>query len=129
MFSCARICVEVDLEKGLPESINLSIDGWTHLQTVDYEQIPFKWKYCHEYGHFAKSCPNKPEKPTSDNPDNEGWNVASGKKSAKTVKQQSNVAKNTTGNRFEALEEEVQEEEHQEATPEMEKSKDPEPAK
>ena len=27
MFSCTRICVEVDLEKGLPESINLSIDG------------------------------------------------------------------------------------------------------
>ena len=42
MFSCARICVEVDLEKGLPEAINLSIDGWNHLQTVDYEKIPFK---------------------------------------------------------------------------------------
>ena len=31
MFLSARICVEVDLEKGLPESIILSIDGWNHL--------------------------------------------------------------------------------------------------
>ena len=51
-----------------------------------------------------------------------------GKKTAKIVKQQTNVAKNTTGNRVEALEEEIQEEEHQEATSEMEKSKDPEPS-
>ena len=35
MFSCTRICVEVDLEKGIPEAINLSIDGWNHMQTVD----------------------------------------------------------------------------------------------
>ena len=42
MFSCTRICVEVDLEKGLPKAINLNMEGWKHLQTVDYEQIPFK---------------------------------------------------------------------------------------
>ena len=65
----------------------LSIDGWNHLQIVDYEQIPFKCKYCHEYGHFAKSCPKKPEKPISDSPPSEGWNVASGKKTAKPSKQ------------------------------------------
>ena len=86
MFSCARICIEVDLEKGLPKSIILSIDGWNHLQTVDYEQIPFKCKYCHEYGHFAKSCPKKPEKPISDLPQDEGWNVASRKKTSKSLK-------------------------------------------
>ena len=86
MFSCAQICVEVDLEKGLPKSIILSIDGWNHLQTVDYEQIPFKCKYCHEYGHFAKSCPKKPEKPILDSLQDEGWNVASGKKTTKSLK-------------------------------------------
>ena len=37
------------------------------------------------------------------------------------------MEKNTTGNRYEALEEETQEEEHQETIPEMEKQKDPDP--
>jgi hypothetical protein len=64
--SCARICIEVDLEKGLPEAIQLILDGWTYIQTVDYEQLPFKCKYCHEYGHFAKSCP----KASQENPEN-----------------------------------------------------------
>jgi len=31
MFSHIRICVEVDLEKGLLEVIKLSIDNWSHL--------------------------------------------------------------------------------------------------
>ena len=31
MFSCVRNCVKVNLEKGLPEAINLSIDGWNHM--------------------------------------------------------------------------------------------------
>ena len=113
MFSCARICVEVDLEKGLPESIMLSLDGWSHLQTVDYEQIPFKCKYCHEYGHFAKFCPKKPEKPSPENPSSEGWNVANGKKAAKPSKQQNTSTKSASGNRFEALETEDQEAEKQ----------------
>ena len=84
MFSCARICVEVDLENGLPEAINLSIEGWNNLQTVDYEQIPFKCKYCHEYRHFAKSCPKELDKSNSEYKHKEGWNVASRKKSAKS---------------------------------------------
>jgi hypothetical protein len=57
MFSCARICVEVDLEKGLPEAIKLKLDDWIHIQKLDYEQLPFKCKMCHEYGHFARSFP------------------------------------------------------------------------
>jgi hypothetical protein len=54
--ACARLCVEVDLEKGLPEAIQLNLHSWSYIQQVDYEQIPFKCKICHEYGHFAKSC-------------------------------------------------------------------------
>jgi len=60
-FTCARICVEVNLEKGLPEAIKLSLGEWCHIQELDYEQIPFKCLRCHAYGHFAKSCPKVPE--------------------------------------------------------------------
>ena len=41
-FSCARICVEVELEIGLPEEINLTVVEWSYTQELDYEQIPFK---------------------------------------------------------------------------------------
>eukprot|EP00253_Pinus_taeda_P004488 PITA_04488 len=39
-YSCTRICVEVDLEEGLPEAIKLTMAGWTHVQELDYEQSP-----------------------------------------------------------------------------------------
>jgi hypothetical protein len=62
-FTCARICVEVNLEKGLPEAIKLSLGEWSHIQELDYEQIPFKCLRCHDYGHFAKSCPKASGEP------------------------------------------------------------------
>ena len=52
-FSCARICVEVDLEIGLPEAINLTVVDWSYIQELDYEQIPFKYRFGHGYGHFS----------------------------------------------------------------------------
>lgn len=60
-FTCARVCVEVNLEKGLPEAIQLSLGEWRHIQELDYEQIPFKCLRCHTYGHFAKCCPKASE--------------------------------------------------------------------
>ena len=60
-YSCARICVEVDLEEGLPEAIKLTVAGWTHVQELDYEQLPFKCRHCNGYGHFAKHCKKKVE--------------------------------------------------------------------
>ena len=59
-FTCARICVEVNLEKGLPEALHLTLGEWSHIQELDYEHIPFKCLRCHVYGHFAKSCPKAP---------------------------------------------------------------------
>ena len=56
MHACARICVEVDLGKGLREAIKIKVDQWMHIQQLDYEQLPFKCKVCHEYGHFANRC-------------------------------------------------------------------------
>ena len=60
-YSCARICVEVDLETGVPEAIKLNVAGWSHIQELDYEQIPFKCHHFHGYGHFAQNCKKKTE--------------------------------------------------------------------
>jgi hypothetical protein len=60
-YSCARICVEVDLEVGLPKSIQLKVADWSHIQELDYEQLPFKCRYFHGYGHFARHCKKKVE--------------------------------------------------------------------
>jgi hypothetical protein len=68
IFTCARICVEMDFEKGLPEMIQLNLEGWSHLQALDYEQVPFKCNSFHEYGHFAKSFPKSQEAQPSSNP-------------------------------------------------------------
>jgi hypothetical protein len=73
-YSCARICVEVDLEEGLPEAINLTVAGWTHVQELDYEQIPFKCRHCHGYGHFAKHCKKK-EGEQADNQIGDQWTL------------------------------------------------------
>ena len=51
-YSCARICVEVDLEAGLPEAVKLKVGDQHHYQKLDYEQLPFKCRHCHEHGHF-----------------------------------------------------------------------------
>ena len=52
-YTCARICVEVDLQVGLPEAIKFTVVDWSHVQELDYEQFPFKCRHCHGYGHFA----------------------------------------------------------------------------
>lgn len=57
--TCAGIGVEVDLREGLPEAIKIKVDKWTHIQQLDYEQIPFKCNVCHEYGHFSNRCTKK----------------------------------------------------------------------
>jgi hypothetical protein len=69
-YSCAHICVEVDLEVGLPEAIKLKVGEWQHYQKLDYEQLPFKCRGCHEYGHFQRNCPKNPSK---EKENGEGW--------------------------------------------------------
>lgn len=69
-FDCARICVEVDLEVGLPEAINIRVGSWTHLQKLDYEQLPFKCRKCHVSVHFARGCPKNSE---AEKGKEEGW--------------------------------------------------------
>jgi hypothetical protein len=66
--------VEVDLEEGLPEAINLTVAGWTHVQELDYEQLPFKCRHCHGHGHFAKHCKKKSEEQVDKN-NGEAWTL------------------------------------------------------
>jgi hypothetical protein len=56
-YTCARICVEVDLKAGLPEAVNLTVGSWKHYKKLDYEQLPFKCRNCHEHGHFQWNYP------------------------------------------------------------------------
>lgn len=64
--------MEVDLEEGLPEAIKLTVAGWSHIQELDYKQIPFKCRHCHGYGHFAKHCKKKTEE-QSHTPKGDQW--------------------------------------------------------
>ena len=64
--------MEVDLEEGLPEAIKLIVAGWSHIQELDYEQLPFKCRHCHGYGHFARYCKKKAED-QSDKSKGEQW--------------------------------------------------------
>ena len=52
--SCAHICVEMDLEVGLPEAIKIIVVDWTHIQELDYEKLPFKCRHYH--GFVLPSC-------------------------------------------------------------------------
>ena len=69
-YACAHICVEVDLEARLPETINLTVGNWYHYQKLDYEQLPFKYRGCHEYGNFFRNYPQKQE---DQQEKEEGW--------------------------------------------------------
>ena len=57
--TCAQICVEIDLEIGLSKAIKLTVADWSHIQELDYEQLLFKCRHCHNYGHFARQCKKK----------------------------------------------------------------------
>ena len=75
LVSCLMICVEVDIEKGIPEIVSVCLDGWEHAQKVDYEKLPFKCKKCHEYGHFVKNC-LKAVQENTEGTQEEGWKKA-----------------------------------------------------
>ena len=57
IFTFARICVEVDLSKGLPESIMLNNKQQRWTQHLDYENTAFRCRICRCTGHLQNSCP------------------------------------------------------------------------
>jgi hypothetical protein len=56
--------------KCFPEAIKLKVNDWQHYQKLDYEQIPFKCRGCHEYIHFQRNCPKNPNMKKESG---EGW--------------------------------------------------------
>ena len=46
----------------MPEAIKLTVANWSYIQELDYEQVPFKCRFCHGYGHFARNYKKKSEK-------------------------------------------------------------------
>ena len=89
-YDCARTYVEVDLEVGLPKAIKINVGSWTHVQKLDYEQLPFKCRKCHEYGHFARGFPSNEE---VEKGKEEGWNQVKRPKTAHKTPKSSRVPK------------------------------------
>lgn len=52
----ARILVEMDVSKGLPEKIFLGSPRGVWTQVLDYEGLPFPCMKCHMTGHVAARC-------------------------------------------------------------------------
>ena len=94
-YSCARICVKVDLEIGFPEAIRINVADWSHIQELDYEQIPFKCRFCHEYGHFARNCKKKTEVDLVSDKPNQWKQVQKSGSSKQVNKKQGNVGSGT----------------------------------
>jgi hypothetical protein len=108
-YDCARICVEVELEVGLLEAIKIKVGSWTHVQVLDYEQLPFKCRKCHVYGHFARGCQNKWE---AEKGKEDGWNQVkrsktthkkTGAQGSQPASTQNDPPPKSQGNRYELL--------------------------
>lgn len=51
LFTYARICVEIDLSKGLPDRVQLLYEKHKWIQALDYENTAFRCRFCHLTGH------------------------------------------------------------------------------
>ena len=56
MKKVARILVNINLREGLAESINLDWGPVIIPQILDYENVPFRCRRCHVYGHPVSAC-------------------------------------------------------------------------
>ena len=56
-ISYARICIYLDISRDLPDGIELTWEDEEWFQAIDYEQIHFRCRRCHEHGHLFKDFP------------------------------------------------------------------------
>jgi hypothetical protein len=52
----ARICVEMDFNKGFPAEIILLGENFSWTQKIDFENLCFRCRVCFETGHIARNC-------------------------------------------------------------------------
>ena len=57
IFTFARIYVDVDLSKGLPDHILLLHNNQQWSQSLDYENTTFRCRTCLHTGHLQSACP------------------------------------------------------------------------
>lgn len=58
IYTFTRICVEVDLSKGLLNLIRFSDNKKTWTQLLDFENTTFRCRICWQAGHLQNTCPN-----------------------------------------------------------------------
>lgn len=127
VISFAHICVKVDLNNPLPDSMEILMGSSSWIQQLDYETLSFRCRICHEYGHLHCKCPrfkpsplaasgpprgDKGKAPMSNEPvDNEGFIMVKSHNKGKGRKR-SWLDRQNEGNfnRFEVLDDLTQEE-------------------
>jgi hypothetical protein len=62
MFACARICVKVDLEKGIPKSIKLTLDNWSLFNKLITSNSHSSVGHVMNMAIFPKIVPRNPRK-------------------------------------------------------------------
>jgi hypothetical protein len=77
--------------KGTTRGHLVTLDNWSYIQQVDYEQLPFKCKTCHEYGNFAKNYPQNKSDPLEERAQ-EQWKQPKRKKTSGKAVHQSDPA-------------------------------------
>ena len=55
--SFAWICVYMDLSRELLEEISINWEDEEWIHPIDYEQLPFRCRHCHDYGHLGRNYP------------------------------------------------------------------------
>jgi len=56
MKQVARVLVSINIREGLAETINLKRGPEVIVQILDYENVPFRCRRCHAYGHPISEC-------------------------------------------------------------------------